>query len=367
MQNAILVLEDGKFFYGKPMGKIGVTTGEVCFTTSMTGYQHTITDPSFANQIITFTFPHIGNVGINHNDFERSAIFSKGVILREESANEPAHTSSYSNMQQWLEDNKLVGICKIDTRALTKHLRTFGSMNGVIYSSRDAVNFSEARKHLSDCQLMKGQELSKVVTGIGVDFSKTDEVSEREVSRKKVAIIDFGMKAGIARYLKNVTPIVIPATNNFAEVAMSFNPDGVILSNGPGDPEATAQYAVQEIKKLLERNVAIFGICLGHQILAIALGCRTKKMISGHRGSNHPIYNLNTKKVEISAQNHGFVVDEKTIPEGVEITHRSLFDNTVEGIKLKNKKIFSVQYHPEGSPGPCDSNYLFQEFINNLS
>ncbi|MBQ4875391.1 MAG: glutamine-hydrolyzing carbamoyl-phosphate synthase small subunit [Rickettsiaceae bacterium H1] len=362
MHNAVLLFKNEKFFYGKSLGKLGITTGEICFTTGITGYQHTITDPSFAGQIITFTFPHIGNVGINDKDYERDKIFAKGIILREEITRNPSHPSSYLNIDEWLKKNNIVGICGIDTRALTKHLRDCGSIEGVIYSSKNKIDTEEVKKHLNSCKSMKGQELTGYTAGIAIKNDNT----KNQINKKKVIIIDFGMKTGIINNINDMNIIIIPGKDNFAERVISNKPDGIILSNGPGDPEATAKYTTEEIKKLLELNLPIFGICLGHQLLAISLGCKTKKMKNGHRGSNHPVYNLSTKKVEISSQNHGFTVDEKKLPDNIEITHKSLFDGDIEGIKVKNKPIFSVQYHPEAHPGPNDSRYLFQEFTNYL-
>lgn len=361
MVDAVLLLNDGKQFCGKSIGKLGVAMGEVCFTTSSTGYQHTITDPSFAHQIITFTFPHIGNVGINSRDFERSRPFAKGVVLRNNITLNPSHVSNYIDLNKWLKDNDIVGICGVDTRALTRHLRIYGSINGII-SSEKMMSIGEIKKNIYDYNLVAEKELSKVVTGVGVNINNSSFKN-----KKKVIIVDFGMKFGIKEQLTCVDVIVVPASNDFAKIILAHNPDGVILSNGPGDPEVAAKYAVQEIKKILKTNVVVFGICLGHQLLAIALGCKTVRMSNGHRGANQPVRNIYTNKIEITSQNHGFVVNDVGLPLNIEITHRSLFDNTIEGIKVAGKPIFSVQYHPEGSPGPHDSRHLFHEFINEMN
>ncbi len=363
MHNAVLILENGQTFYGTSLGKIGITTGEVCFTTNVTGYQHTITDPSFAQQIITFTFPHIGNVGVNNTDFERNKTFARGVVLRELPTTQPSHISSTTDLDTWLAKNNIVGIYGVDTREITKQIRTHGAMRCVIYSSNSKINNTLAKEHLIKCPNMEGQDLALHVSGIGVGTARANSIKN-----KKVVIIDFGMKEGIKKSIENnVDVIVVRATKNFSDIAMTYKPHGIILSNGPGDPEATAIYATPQIQNLIKHKIPIFGICLGHQLLAISLGCKTIKMKVGHRGANHPVYNTKTQKVEISSQNHGFVIDEDSIPNNVQITHRSLFDNTIEGIKLKNQPVFSVQYHPEGAPGPNDSHYLFQEFLYELN
>ncbi len=360
MHEAILILEGGKTFSGKPLGYHGITIGEVCFTTGMTGYQHTITDPSFANQIITFTFPHIGNIGINQYDNEREKVFANGIILREFPIGSPSHPSSIISLHEWLLANKIVGICDVDTRAITRYIRDQGAVNGIICSGPH-IDIEKAKQELSLCPKMAGQELA-----LKIAKQKGNINHCNRKSNKKVVIVDFGMKAGIAQQVSHMDVIIVSASENLAEEVLSYQPDGIILSNGPGDPEATAQYSSPEIIKLLDTNIPLFAICLGHQLLAISLGCRTVKMKTGHRGANHPVYNLETKKVEISSQNHGFVIDENTIPDNVEVTHISLFDKTIEGIRLKNKPVFSVQYHPESCPGPNDSHYLFERFIDEI-
>ncbi len=360
MHKTILYLEDGKIFEGKSIGACGITVGEVCFTTSFTGYQHTITDPSFAEQIITFTFPHIGNVGVNDYDNERGEIFAKGIIIRESPSQFPSHSSSKLSLQSWLEKNKIIGICNIDTRELTKYLSENGPMKGVIYS-QGKIDYSYIKQKIKSFLTIKRNELSQKVTGRNI---LTKNIQKENA--KKIVIVDFGIKAGITEQFDNFDITVIPATENFAMHAISMQPAGIVLSNGPGDPAATAEYAVPEIKKILNTDISILAICLGHQLIAIALGCKTIKMKNGHRGSNHPVINLKTKKIEISSQNHGFVIDERSIPESVEVTHKSLFDGGVECIKVIEKNILSVQYHPEGCPGPRDSISIFKSFVDEI-
>lgn len=354
--DAVLVLQDGKSFWGKSIGKKGEAVGEVCFTTSMTGYQHTITDPSFAEQIITFAFPHVGNVGINDKDYERQKIFASGIVVREIS--KAYHSSCKMDLDNWLKQNEIVGISGVDTRALTNHLRRYGHQSGIICSPD---RLQSVRKDFSPLE--------------GIDLaSKVNKYNDYIVKKGdgnlnyNVALVDFGAKSSIINCLVNLgcKVTVIAAKENFAKEVLSLKPDGIVLSNGPGDPLATAKYAAREIDILIKSNLPIFGICLGHQLLAITLGARTIKMNLGHRGNNHPVYEISSGKVEITTQNHGFVVDPKTLPSSVEVTHISLFDNSVEGIKLKGYQVFSVQYHPEGSPGPYDSHYLFERFVGSM-
>lgn len=351
--SAVLVLQDGKSFWGKSIGKKGEAVGEVCFTTSMTGYQHTITDPSFAEQIIAFTFPHIGNVGINDKDYERQKIFASGIVVREISS--AYHSSCTMDLDDWLKQNEIVGISRVDTRALTNHLRRYGHQSGVICSPDNLQNIKKDFLQLEGVNLV-----SKV--------NKYNDHIINETGSYNVVVVDFGVKSGIITCLANLNcrVIVVAAKENFAKEVLSLNPDGIVLSNGPGDPLATAKYAAEEIDILIKSNLPIFGICLGHQLLAITLGAKTIKMNLGHRGNNHPVCEVSSTKVEITTQNHGFVVDPKTLPSSVEVTHVSLFDNSVEGIKLKGYPVFSVQYHPEGSPGPYDSHYLFKRFVDSM-
>ncbi|WP_395463319.1 glutamine-hydrolyzing carbamoyl-phosphate synthase small subunit [Wolbachia endosymbiont of Cantharis cryptica] len=355
MQDAVLVLQDGKCFLGKSIGKKGKCIGEICFTTGMTGYQHTITDPSFADQIITFTFPHVGNVGINYKDNEGERIFASGVIMRELSP--VSHHSSYISLNDWLERNNVVGISGIDTRALTRHLRKHGFQNGMICSSSEMHALDELKKY-------------KPINGIDIinKVSLNNNFKNDLNAKYKVVVVDFGAKASIVSRLIELGCAIelIKPDRGFAQKILSMGPDGIVFSNGPGDPQEIGESVVPEIDVIVKSKIPVFGICMGHQLLAITLGAKTIKMNVGHRGSNHPVYNVNSGKVEITSQNHGFVVDSSSLPSNVEVTHISLFDNSVEGIMMKNYPVFSVQYHPEEAPGTHDSHYLFRHFINNI-
>ncbi len=355
MQDAVLILQDGKCFWGKSVGKKGKCIGEVCFTTGMTGYQHTITDPSFADQIITFTFPHIGNIGINHKDNEGKKIFASGVVMRELSS--MSHPSSYISLNDWLEKNNVIGISGVDTRALTRHLREHGSQNGMICSSSKAHALDKLKEYKS----VNGIEITNKVS-LHSNFKSDLNAKYR------VVIVDFGVKISIVSRLIELgcTVELIRPSIGFAQKVLSMNPDGIVLSNGPGDPQEIGESVVSEIDIIIKSKIPIFGICMGHQLLAITLGAKTIKMDIGHRGSNHPVYDVISGKVEITSQNHGFVVDSASLPSNVEITHISLFDNSVEGIMMKDYLVFSVQYHPEEAPGTHDSHYLFRRFIGNI-
>ena len=360
--NSVLVLSDGMVLYGHAIGAGGQTCGEVCFTTGMTGYQHTITDPSFAKQIINFTFPHIGNIGINEYDSEREKIYASGVIIRNDISS-PSHYTSVSHLDTWMKENGIIGISNIDTRALTIHLRDNGSCNGLIFNHDYGFHpdIDELLQTAKQIPSIANMELSQYVTS-NKSINSINEINHINT----VVIIDFGAKNGIIHSLKkyNVKIITLPVCNNLYDKILSLNPDGIILSNGPGDPEATSELITDDMQKILSSNIPIFGICLGHQILGIALGAKTTKMNHGHRGANHPIKNLQSGEIEITSQNHGFTICKNSIPDNIEITHISLFDKTIAGIKVKNKPIFSVQYHPEGSPGPNDSKYLFSQFMD---
>lgn len=369
--NAALVLADGAVFFGRGVGVVGTATGEICFNTAMTGYQEVITDPSYAGQIITFTFPHIGNVGANPEDIETNHPFAKGVVLRED-ITEPANFRSVEHFNDWLVHHRLVGICGVDTRAITRHIRLNGAQNGVVCHVQQATDLDipslvkQANAHPS----MNGMELAKEVTNdtpyhwettrwaLGEGFGK------QESPRFKVVAMDFGAKQNILRCLADAgcDVTVVPATASAKEI-LSHTPDGVFLSNGPGDPSATGTYVIPVLQELLKTELPLFGICLGHQLLALALGAKTEKLPQGHRGANHPVKDLETGKVEITSQNHGFAVVTESLPKGVIPTHVSLFDNTLEGLRVENKPVFSVQYHPESSPGPHDSHYLFHRFV----
>ena len=349
---AILLLNDGKKFEGKQLGHLGETIGEVCFNTGMTGYQEILTDPSYCSQIVTMTSPHIGNYGINKEDVESNKIQVSGFVIKEESI-VPSNWRSTSSLDEYLKKNKIVGIQDIDTRSLTRHIRDQGAMNGIISSvDNDLVNLSNKLKKAPS---MNGLDLAKTVSTKKVyKWSQTGQF--------KVAAIDYGIKHNILNILKdnNCEVTVFPAQTSAKEI-LDFNPDGIFLSNGPGDPSAVT-YGIEMVKSLLGSK-PIFGICLGHQILSLALGAKTFKLKFGHRGINHPVKNLETEVVEITSQNHGFAVDINSLPENVVATHINLNDNTNEGIECKEFKAFSVQHHPESSPGPHDSRYLFDKFI----
>ena len=362
---AFLALADGRIFHGIAFGSTGNTVGEVCFNTSMTGYQEILTDPSYTEQIITFTYPHIGNVGVNEVDEESDKISVRGLIVRA-----PARkTSNYraeQSLEAYLQAKNIVGIADIDTRALTRHLRDNGAQTGVIAS--DGMSEAEAVKQAKAWQGLEGKDLVGQVSRKSSDtwrqgtYNLDDAVFTSPTSSKHVVAFDFGCKNNIFRKLtdRGIKVSVVPA-NTSAQEVLDMNPDGIFLSNGPGDPAAVG-YAVETIKTLIEKDTPIFGICMGHQLLSQALGLKTFKLKFGHRGGNHPVKDLTTGKVEITSQNHGFAVADDDVPANVEVTHRSLFDNTVEGLKVKNKAIFSVQYHPEASPGPQDADYLFDRF-----
>ncbi|RZO62331.1 MAG: carbamoyl-phosphate synthase small subunit [Candidatus Pelagibacterales bacterium] len=374
IHTAILVLENKIVFKGKGIGYQGTSTGEVCFNTSLTGYQEIISDPSYASQIINFTFPHIGNVGTNNEDHESNKIWTKGVIFNSEITN-PSNYRALKNLDSWLKKNKIVGITGLDTRSLTNFIRDKGAPKGTIsYSKNGKFNIKKLTNQTIKWHGLNNLDLAeKVSTKKNYVWSglKTWKKENGYIKNKNkflnVVAIDYGIKKNILRYFSdfNCKVNVVSCKSN-VESILKLKPDGIFLSNGPGDPSATGKYAVNIIKELIKKEMPIFGICLGHQILALALGAKTKKMKLGHRGANHPVKNLIKKNVEITSQNHGFEVVKESLPKNVEITHKSLFDNSIEGIKLKNRPIFSVQYHPESNPGPQDSVYLFEEFINNM-
>lgn len=369
--NAALVLADGSVFYGRGIGIEGRTVGEICFNTAMTGYQEIMTDPSYCGQIITFTFPHIGNVGANNEDVESRKPFASGLILRTV-ITDPANFRSEMNLNDWLKKNKITGISGVDTRALTIHIRKNGAQNvGIIFSKNlTGADIEQLAGKVRKYPDMNGLELAgEVSCAKPYDWDETrwsleTGYGKQENPKYHVVAIDYGAKRNILRSLADLgcKVTIVPAQTSAKEI-LAYNPDGIFLSNGPGDPAATGKYAVPIIKELLDTNLPLFGICLGHQLLALTLGCKTEKMHQGHRGANHPVKNLETDAVEITSQNHGFIVKRNSMPKDVLETHVSLFDNTVEGLKLRNKPVFSVQYHPEASPGPHDSRYLFMKFI----
>ena len=370
----ILVLENKKVFKGIGIGYQGVATGEVCFNTSLTGYQEIISDPSYAGQIINFTFPHIGNVGTNHEDHESDKIWTKGVIFNSEITN-PSNYRSFSHLDYWLKKNKIIGITGLDTRNLTNFIRDKGAPKGTIcYSNKGKFSVNKLTNTTIKWSGLKNLDLAEVVSTrknyIWKGLKTWRKKFGFEKNKKKslhIVAIDYGIKKNILRYFSNFNcKVTVVPCKTSAEKILGLKPDGIFLSNGPGDPAATGKYAINIIKDLIKKNLPIFGICLGHQILALALGGKTKKMKLGHRGANHPVKNLIHDNVEITSQNHGFEVVKETLPKNIEVTHKSLFDGSIEGIRLKNRPVFSVQYHPESNPGPQDSVYLFQEFIHNI-
>ncbi|WP_342238844.1 glutamine-hydrolyzing carbamoyl-phosphate synthase small subunit [Inquilinus sp. OTU3971] len=368
---AALVLADGTVLWGRGIGATGRAIGEVCFNTSMTGYQEIMTDPSYAGQIVTFTFPHIGNVGANPEDVETGTTAARGLVLRDD-ITEPSNWRATRDFDDWLQSFGLIGIAGVDTRALTRRIRDAGAPTGVVIHAPDGdFDIAAALAEAQAWPGLEGMDLAKEVSctqtyrwdqtrwALGTGYGTLGS------PKRKVVAIDFGAKRNILRCLASTgcEVTVVPATAT-AEDVLSHSPDGVFLANGPGDPAATGTYAVPTIKALLDTGLPMFGICLGHQMLALALGASTGKMARGHRGANHPVKDLTTGKVEITSQNHGFQVLAESLPDSVEVTHVSLFDGSNEGLRLKDRPVFSVQYHPEASPGPQDSHYLFQRFVD---
>ena len=371
---AILILQNGKFFKGIGLGHQGSATGEVCFNTSITGYQEIISDPSYAEQIINFTFPHVGNVGTNLEDHESEKIWTKGVIINSEITN-PSNYRSLKHLDEWLKKNKIVGITGIDTRSLTNFIRDKGAPKGTIsFSKKNKFNIRKLLNQTQKWSGLKNLDLAEKVStkknyiwkGLKT-WKKEKGFIKNDKKLLHVVAIDYGVKKNILRYFSdfNCKVTVVSCKTNALEI-LKLKPHGVFLSNGPGDPAATGKYAIQIVKELIKNNLPIFGICLGHQILALALGAKTKKMDLGHRGANHPVKNLVKGNVEITSQNHGFEVIKSSLSKQVQITHQSLFDNSIEGIRLKNKPVYSVQYHPESNPGPQDSVYLFEDFVKDM-
>jgi len=372
--SAILVLENKSIFKGIGLGYQGDATGEVCFNTSLTGYQEIISDPSYAGQIINFTFPHIGNVGTNNEDLESDKIWTRGVIFNSEITN-PSNYRSIKNLDEWLKKNKIVGITGLDTRSLTNYIRDNGAPKGTIsnnikgnFNIKKLLNNSTKWPGLNGLDLAQEVTTKKIYKWKGLKTWKKGKGFEKNKKKfLKVVAIDYGIKKNILRYFSNYDcEIVVVPCKKSADEILKLKPNGIFLSNGPGDPAATGKYAIKIIQKLIKANLPIFGICLGHQILALALNAKTKKMKLGHRGANHPVKNLINNKVEITSQNHGFEILKESLGKNVQVTHKSLFDNCIEGIKLKNKPVFSVQYHPESNPGPQDSHYLFGDFIKEV-
>lgn len=366
---ACLVLSDGTVFYGHGFGATGTTTAELCFNTAMTGYQEIMTDPSYAGQIVTFTFPHIGNTGITSEDDETADPFAAGMVVKWDPT-EPSNWRSEGKLTAWLKTRGRIGIGGVDTRRLTRAIRAQGAPHVALAHNPDGVFDLEALiKTARAFTGLEGLDLAKDVTcaqSYQWDTQRwawPDGFTKREGPGHKVVALDYGAKRNILRCLTSAgcDVTVLPATAS-AEDVLSHAPEGVFLSNGPGDPAATGAYAVQTIKEVLAKDIPVFGICLGHQMLALALGAKTIKMNHGHHGANHPVKDLQTGKVEITSMNHGFTVDSQTLPDNVIETHISLFDGSNCGIRLNDRPVFSVQYHPEASPGPQDSYYLFENF-----
>ena len=374
IHTGVLVLENKTIYRGIGIGYQGTATGEVCFNTSLTGYQEIISDPSYAGQIINFTFPHIGNVGTNKEDHESDKIWTKGIILNSEITS-PSNYRALANLDTWLKKNKIVGITGLDTRSLTNFIRDKGAPKGTIsFSNTGKFNINKLTNLTVKWNGLKNLDLAEKVStkknyiwsGLKT-WKKESGFIKNKTKSLNVVAIDYGIKKNILRYFSdfNCKVTIVSCKTNAKEI-LKLKPQGVFLSNGPGDPAATGKYAIGTIKELIKKEMPIFGICLGHQILALTLGAKTKKMKLGHRGANHPVKNLIKNNVEITSQNHGFEIIKESLSKNIEVTHKSLFDNCVEGIRLKNKPVFSVQYHPESNPGPQDSVYLFQEFINNM-
>ena len=371
---AVLVLADGHVAWGRGFGAEGVAVGEVCFNTSITGYQEIMTDPSYAGQIVTFTFPHVGNVGVNEEDLEARVDGAVGCVVRED-VTRPSNFRSEETFDSWMKAKGKIGIAGLDTRALTRRIRLAGAPNAVIaYSAKGEFDLPALLAKAKGWPGLVGMDLAKVVSRKapeewqGSTWVLGKGYGAAEGKLKHVVALDFGAKDNIFRSLvkAGAQVTVLPAETPLEKV-LELKPDGVFLSNGPGDPAATGEYAVPVIRGVLDAGIPVFGICLGHQMLALAAGAKTLKMHQGHRGANHPVKRLADDVVEITSMNHGFAVDAATLPEGVVETHKSLFDGSNCGIEITGKRAFSVQYHPEASPGPQDSFYLFSKFIESLA
>ena len=368
--NAALVLASGEVFWGRGAGAPGASVGEVCFNTSITGYQEILTDPSYAGQVITFTFPHIGNVGANPEDMETITPAARGAVMRVD-ITDPASWRAAQHLDAWLKSHNLTAVTGVDTRRLTRLIRDGGAPNGVVAYKDDGpldipalVAMAQGFPGLEGLDLAKDVSCAQTYSWDTTMWKLGQGYGTQTAPKHHVVAVDFGAKQNILRCLaaEGCKVTVVPATAT-AEDILAHRPDGLFLSNGPGDPAATGAYAVPMVKDVMDTGLPVFGICLGHQILALALGAKTSKMHLGHRGANQPVKDLETGKVEITSQNHGFVVERDSLPQGVIETHRSLFDGALEGIRVDGKPVFSVQYHPEASPGPQDSHYLFKRFV----
>ena len=371
----VLVLADGTILWGRGFGAEGQAVGELCFNTAMTGYQEVMTDPSYASQIINFTFPHIGNVGANYEDIEADNPWALGCIVRQD-VTHPSNFRAVQGFDAWMRANGRIGLSGIDTRALTRKIREEGAPNGVIaFNTKGEFDVDSLLATARAWAGLEGMDLAKDVTtrqtyrwtGGGWHLGEGYAPTPEDESRPHVVAIDYGSKRNIFRNLSDAGArvTVLPATASFDEV-MAHEPDGFFLSNGPGDPAATGAYAVPVIRQLLETGKPLFGICLGHQLLGLAVGAKTSKMHQGHRGANHPVKRLEDGRVEITSMNHGFAVEADTLPDNARATHISLFDGSLAGLELTDRPAFSVQYHPEASPGPQDSTYLFEKFVGQL-
>jgi len=370
---AVLVLEDGTVLEGQGLGASGNAVGEICFNTAITGYQEILTDPSYAGQIITFTFPHVGNIGTNDEDIETSSPAAssgvRGAVIRA-NITPASNYRSDKTLNKWLEQRNIIAISGIDTRALTTHIRNSGYINAVIAHNSDGkFDLDALKQKAKDWAGLEGMDMvpdvstTQQFTSTQTGWQWGEGFGQLEDPEYHVVAVDYGLKRTILRCLANVgCKVTIVPANTSAQEVLALDPDGIFLANGPGDPEATGVYAVPEIKKMIASNIPMFGICLGHQMLALALGANTKKMHQGHHGANHPVKDHTTGKVEITSMNHGFAVDGQSLPAGITETHVSLFDGSNCGLAVDGKPIFSVQYHPEASPGPQDSHYLFERF-----
>jgi carbamoyl-phosphate synthase small subunit len=372
----ILVFADGTIVYGRGFGAEGSAVGEVCFNTAMTGYQEVMTDPSYAGQIVTFTFPHIGNVGSNPEDLEATNPHALGCIVRED-ITAPSNFRSTSHFDQWMKVNGRIGLAGVDTRALTRRIREAGAPNAVIaHSASGEFDVPALLAQAKAWSGLEGMDLAKQVSTLQTyawneglwTLGQGCSAGEPSDGKPHVVAIDYGLKRNILRNLiaAGARVTVVPATATYEEIA-AHKPDGVFLSNGPGDPAATGVYAVPVIQQIIAADTPIFGICLGHQLLGLAAGAKTVKMFQGHRGANHPVKRLDDGRVEITSMNHGFAVDADTLPANAKATHISLFDGSLAGLELTDARAFSVQYHPEASPGPQDSHYLFERFVGELA
>jgi len=376
----VLAFADGTLVWGRGCGAEGIAVGEVCFNTAMTGYQETMTDPSYAAQIITFTFPHIGNVGANAEDIEATNPYALGCVLAAD-ISEAANFRAERSFDDWLKAWGRIGVSGVDTRALTRRIRMLGAPNAVIaHSATGAFDLPALQAQAREWPGLEGMDLAKEVSArqsyawndglwtLGQGYATdADEPAPEADTRPHVVAVDYGIKRNILRNLvaAGARVTVVPATASFDEI-MAHAPDGIFLSNGPGDPAATAVYAVPMIQAVLNHGVPLFGICLGHQLLGLAVGAKTYKMHQGHRGANHPVQRLSDGGVEITSMNHGFAVNTATLPDNAKATHLSLFDGSLAGLELTDRAAFSVQYHPEASPGPQDSGYLFERFVAGL-